>query len=169
MWKNELIHQMLTSPRYGQAIGKVMSYQFVMGKNPAIDRNDLVGEFHRGVAMALKEVRLDIGDPMEYLIARGVLWVKRVVRKECNHTFIEECIICGKVRPYRQEPCYTCGGIDFLISPRFVPFDEGANGEVFLPTDSGLLPSGRLAVQNRRWRLKEPVAMDDIVDAGEGK
>ncbi|MFA5936711.1 MAG: hypothetical protein WC822_02420 [Candidatus Paceibacterota bacterium] len=143
--KDELVAKLISHPRYQQARGAARSY------NCPVSREDLEAELNRGIAMALQNVDLERGDPMEYLLSRGMLWVKRVVRAECNHNVIEECIICGKVRPYRQEPCSKCGGRDFILHPRFLPFVLDGHGKVRQPgEDSCKTFGGRVGQTARR-------------------
>ena len=81
----------------------------------------------------LLDVDMDKGNPMEYLIAKGVWAVKQAVRTVLNHEIIEECLTCGKRRPYRQEKCYTCHGLNFVIHPRYIELVIKATGEIEEP------------------------------------
>lgn len=127
----KLLMRLLESPRYHQAKHSAVRY------NCPLEKDDIVAEFHRGVLEASQYVKMDVGDPMEYLISRGLLWVKRCVRKELTNKYLEECMVCGKMRPYRQEGCARCGSRDFLLHPRLLPLVIQQNGTVRRPEGLG--------------------------------
>jgi len=110
-----LVAEVLKHPRYKRLCGKVRKYRC------RIESEDLLGELNRGIAVAMHSVKMTRGSPMEYLLSRGFHHVQSVVSRELNHSVIEECASCHKRRPYRREPCTTCGGRDFLLHPRYVP------------------------------------------------
>ena len=90
-----------------------------------LDPDDLEGELNLGIMLAADTVRMDIGDPMEYLISRGFNHVRRRVRAECNREIIEECMGCHKLRPHRWGPCTKCGLKDFMLHRRATMLPEG--------------------------------------------
>lgn len=110
-----LLRGLVQTERYNRAVNKVRRYRCSY-----IEPEDLVSEFNVGMLEAAKSVDLDRGDPMEYLISRGMWHVRRAIRKECNHNIIEECLVCGRVRPYRTEPCARCQSKNFLFHPRLL-------------------------------------------------
>lgn len=137
---NDLLDELVQSKRYSQMVGRVNHFAT---KQQHIEREDLIGEFNRGLCVAVQSVKMNIGDPMEYLLSRGYRHVQHVVQTVLNHETLEECLDCGKSRPYRPNPCYTCNGKNFLIHPRYVALTVGDGEQVHIPT-------AMLA----RWRTK---------------
>lgn len=130
--KRHLLKRLVNSNRYQQATNRVRRYNSPVGKD------DLVAEFNLGVMLATKDVKMNVGDPMEYIIFRGMKHVQMAIRTACNKHMLEECLNCGKVRPYRQAECYTCKERNFLVHPRVLPLEEGPTGEMSWPERHGL-------------------------------
>lgn len=124
--RKQMVEDLLKSVRYRQVRGKVRQMA-------AEDADDLEAELNLGIAVAMYEVKPNVGDPREYLLNRGWWHVHNKVRGKLNQSVQQECMVCGKLRPYRREPCYTCGHSNFLLHPRYLPFLLEENGT--FPTD----------------------------------
>lgn len=129
-----LVERLVGSPRYSQLRGKVKSFY---GSRSIVDPDDIEGELNLGIMKALQSVKMNVGDPMEYLLNRGYRHVQMHISAVTNAGVIEECLVCGKQRPYRRNPCYTCDSRNFLIHPRFVPLLTDDDGSVTLPLERG--------------------------------
>lgn len=127
---HEKVVALLASDRYHKATLAVRTYRC------SVHPDDLVGEFNRGIARALHSVKMDIGDPMEYLISRGFRHVQTIVSQTLNEGVIEECLVCGKSRPYRRNPCYTCGNRNFILHPRFISLLQKDDGSLVIESNN---------------------------------
>lgn len=78
-------------------------------KNRQVDNDDIRQEFMLGVALNIHRAKLDVGDPIEYLIAQGVYRAKSYFRgqvlKNVNMT-CEECGYTSRIHKVNGE--YTC-------------------------------------------------------------
>lgn len=66
-------------------------------KNRIVDDEDLKQEFLIGVGLAIPKARLDIGDPIEYLINQGVYRVRSYLRKYIIQNTTQICEDCGYI------------------------------------------------------------------------
>lgn len=82
-----------------------MSYKFSV-----LDKEDVQGEFYRGMLMGLQDVNPNIGDPVQYLIKRGVWQVKTQIRKELGDRIIQNCTVCNQTnaRYAYSRTCERC-------------------------------------------------------------
>lgn len=126
-----LVERVLASSRLQQLKGRIKKYRC------PVETEDLEAELNVGIVEALRSVKMNVGDPMEFLLSRGHRHVQSVVSAALNHGILEECLVCGKERPYRRNPCYTCGSKNFLIHPRYVPLLVDDDGAEVLPEVSG--------------------------------
>lgn len=85
-----------------------------INRNRQADNDDVKQEFLIGVAGAIKDAKMDVGDPVEYLMNRGMYRVRSYVRKSIIQGTIQVCNDCGnKSRLNRNEHgkyvCKKCG------------------------------------------------------------
>ena len=66
-------------------------------KNRIVDDEDLKQEFLIGVGLAIPQARIDIGDPIEYLINQGVYRVRSYLRKHIIQNTTQICDDCGYI------------------------------------------------------------------------
>lgn len=86
-----------------------------MGKNRQVENEDLKQEFLIGVALSLKEAKINVGDPVEFIIFKGLCRVKSFMRKQVVQSTRQICLDCGtKSRLNRDKSsdgyiCRKCG------------------------------------------------------------
>lgn len=82
-------------------------------KNRIVEDEDLKQEFLIGVGLAIKKARIDIGDPIEYLISQGVYRVRSYLRKHIIQNTTQTCGDCGYTTRLNmvdgQYICKRCG------------------------------------------------------------
>lgn len=82
-------------------------------KNRIVDDEDLKQEFLIGVGLAIPKARLDIGDPIEYLINQGVYRVRSYLRKHIIQNTTQICEDCGYITRLNmidgRYVCKRCG------------------------------------------------------------
>lgn len=82
-------------------------------KNRIVDDEDLKQEFLIGVGLAIPKARIDIGDPIEYLINQGVYRVRSYLRKHIIQNTTQICDDCGYITRLNmidgQYVCKRCG------------------------------------------------------------
>lgn len=82
-------------------------------KNRVVEDEDLKQEFLIGVALAIPKARLDIGDPIEYLINQGVYRVRSYLRKHIIQSTLQVCNDCGYITRLNMVDghyiCKRCG------------------------------------------------------------
>lgn len=82
-------------------------------KNRVVEDEDLKQEFLIGVGLGIKKARLDIGDPIEYLINQGVYRVRSYLRKHIIQSTSQICNDCGYITRLNvsdgQYVCRRCG------------------------------------------------------------
>lgn len=88
-----------------------------LNKNRQVDNEDIKQEFVIGVALRIADVKMDIGDPIEYLVSGGVYRVRSYFRKMVIQNTIQICGDCGnKSRLNRvsdgRYQCKKCGSIN---------------------------------------------------------
>lgn len=85
-------------------------------KNRLVDDDDLKQEFLIGVAHAIPKARLDMGDPIEYLLHQGVYRVRSYLRKHIIQNTSQVCNTCGYITRLNmidgQYVCKKCGSTD---------------------------------------------------------
>lgn len=105
------LNELLTHIRdnmMGRRIGRYI------GKNRQVDNEDIKQEFMIGVALNIHKARLDIGDPIEYLLAQGVYRVRSYMRSQIVKGTTQTCLDCGHVSRLRLDEdgkyaCSKCG------------------------------------------------------------
>jgi len=118
--RTAMLNEVLSSVQYAKTCISLRKYASVL------DYDDVIGIFNEGMLEALQKVK-KIGNPKAYLLHRGYIKVQQAVRMELNHRVIEECAVCNRVRPYRQEKC-NCGSSFFVLHPRVVSIREDVFG-----------------------------------------
>lgn len=82
-------------------------------KNRVVEDEDLKQEFLIGVGLAISKARIDIGDPIEYLINQGVYRVRSYLRKHIIQSTSQICNDCGYITRLNvidgQYICKRCG------------------------------------------------------------
>lgn len=82
-------------------------------KNRIVDDDDLKQEFLIGVAFAIPKARIDMGDPIEYLIKQGVYRVRSYLRSSIIKNTSQICNDCGYITRLNmidgQYVCKRCG------------------------------------------------------------
>lgn len=102
--------ELIQSNYMNRRIGRYLS------KNRTVDNDDIKQEFIIGVGNNINNARMDIGDPIEYLIYGGVCRVRSYFRKMIVQNTIQICSDCGdKSRINRVADgvyqCKKCGSI----------------------------------------------------------
>lgn len=87
-----------------------------LGRNRLVDNDDIKQEFMIGVAFAISKCNLDIGNPIEYLIAQGVYRVRSFMRGNIVKNTVQVCRECGTMTRLNmvngQYVCKKCGSIN---------------------------------------------------------
>lgn len=87
-------------------------------KNRLVDDEDLKQEFLVGVAFAIPKARLDMGDPIEYLIHQGIYRVRSYLRRNIIQNTIQSCGACGYITRLNmidgQYVCKRCGSTNVI-------------------------------------------------------
>ena len=96
----------------GKRIGRYLH------RNRQVEDEDLKQEFMIGVALGISEARLDMGDPIEYLISQGVFRVRSYLRRSIITNTMQTYNDCGNItrlnRIGRDYVCKKCGSNDVL-------------------------------------------------------
>lgn len=91
----------------GKRIGRYLH------KNRIVEDEDLKQEFLIGVGLAIPKAKLDMGDPIEYLIKQGVYRVRSYLRQNIIKNTSQICNDCGYVTRLNmidgQYVCKRCG------------------------------------------------------------
>lgn len=91
----------------GKRIGRYLH------KNRVVDDEDLKQEFLIGVGLAIPKAKLDMGDPIEYLINQGVYRVRSYLRQNIIKNTSQICGDCGYITRLNmidgQYVCKRCG------------------------------------------------------------
>jgi len=91
----------------GRRIGRYI------GKNRQVDNDDIRQEFLIGVAEGIPKAVIGMGDPVEYIISRGVFRVRSYMRKHIVQGTMQVCMDCGNKsrinRIGRDYVCRKCG------------------------------------------------------------
>lgn len=78
-------------------------------RNRQAEDEDLIQEFLIGVALSINKAKLDVGDPIEYIIWCGVNRVKSYLRKSILKNTVQVCKDCGnESRLHKVDGIYTC-------------------------------------------------------------
>ena len=78
-------------------------------RNRQVEDEDLKQEFLIGVALSINKADLEIGDPIEYIIAQGVYRVRSYLRKHIIQNTSQICHDCGyESRLNRVGDTYIC-------------------------------------------------------------
>lgn len=78
-------------------------------KNRQVEDEDIRQEFMIGVALAIPRADLEIGNPIEYIIAQGVYRVRSYFRKHVMQNTTQVCKDCGyESRLNRVGSAYVC-------------------------------------------------------------
>lgn len=78
-------------------------------KNRQVEDEDLKQEFMIGVALSIQKASMDIGDPIEYILAQGVYRVKSYFRKNILKNTTQVCRCCGyESRLHKVGNTYVC-------------------------------------------------------------
>ena len=87
-----------------------------LGRNRLADNDDLRQEVMIGVAFAIPKCDLEIGNPIEYLLAQGVYRVRSYLRGRITKNTVQVCRECGTVTRLNmvgnQYVCKKCGSIN---------------------------------------------------------
>lgn len=99
-----------------------------LGKNRQVDNEDIKQEFMIGVALNIHRAELNIGDPIEYLIACGVYRVRSYMKKQIIKGTTQTCNKCGYVSRLNMEDgkykCKKCGSND-ITTQEMHNLDDG--------------------------------------------
>ena len=88
-------------------------------RNRLLEPSDVKGEFWLGVAQGMLKVKYNIGNPLQYLIQRGIWQVRTALRRAINRGVIwycKECSFSGQLRRMTDRDildvarCPKCGG-----------------------------------------------------------
>lgn len=85
-------------------------------KNRVVEDDDLKQEFLIGVGLAIPKAKIDMGDPIEYLINQGVYRVRSYLRKHIIQSTSQVCNTCGYITRLNMIDghyvCKKCGSTD---------------------------------------------------------
>lgn len=117
--RGKIIKQLMADPRTRGAVYNLRK------RSPALDGDDVDAVFWLGVLVGLDHVKHDIGDPMAYLVQRGVWQVKSAVREELGRKVVQHCSHCGQIngRYVYSRQCTKCGSAVENVS-RLEPEDS---------------------------------------------
>lgn len=89
----------------GRRIGRYI------GKNRQVDNEDIRQEFMIGVALNISKAKLDVGNPIEYLLAQGVYRVRSYMRSQIIKGTTQTCMDCGHISRLKMDESgkYVCG------------------------------------------------------------
>ena len=91
-----------------------------LGKNRAVENEDLKQEFMIGIGLSIQKARLDIGDPIEYIVKQGVWRVRGSLRQNMISKTIQQCNECGNIsrlnRIGTDYICKKCGSTNIVTS-----------------------------------------------------
>lgn len=94
----------------GRRIGRYL------GRNRQVENDDVKQEFLIGIAESIPKARLDMGDPIEFIISRGIYRVRGYMRKHIKQGTMQTCSDCGhKTRINMvngRYECKRCGSIN---------------------------------------------------------
>lgn len=100
--ENDLLEEIRTSvmPR------RISRY---INRNRQVDNDDVRQEFMIGVALAIRNVNIETGDPIEYIISNGVYRVRSFARSSILKSTMQVCRDCGhKSRLNKTGNGYVC-------------------------------------------------------------
>lgn len=84
-----------------------------LSRNRQVENEDLKQEFMIGVALAIPKCSMDIGDPIEYLLAQGIYRVRSCLRGNIIKSTVQVCRECGSItrlnRIGNEYICKKCG------------------------------------------------------------
>lgn len=92
-------------------IGKFLS------RNRQVNNDDIKQEFMIGVALSMYRAKMDIGDPMEFIMNSGIWNVRRYMKSQILRNTMQICDDCGakhqlnriKVGRHHVYECKKCG------------------------------------------------------------
>jgi DNA-directed RNA polymerase subunit RPC12/RpoP len=96
-------------------------------RNRQAEDDDLKQEFMIGVALNISKAKLDIGDPIEYIVHQGVYRVRTYLRKHILQGTTQVCEDCGyETRLNRVGNYYICRkcGSNHIITRETNDYDE---------------------------------------------
>lgn len=84
-----------------------------LSRNRQVENEDLKQEFMIGVALAIPKCSMDIGDPIEYLLAQGTYRVRSCLRGNIIKSTVQVCRECGSITRLNkignEYICKKCG------------------------------------------------------------
>lgn len=99
-----------------------------LGKNRQVDNDDIKQEFMIGVALNIHRAKLDVGDPIEYLISCGIYRVRSYMKRQIIKGTTQTCNKCGYVSRLNMEDgkykCKKCGSND-IVTQEMHSLDDG--------------------------------------------
>lgn len=102
-------------------------------RNRIVEDDDLKQEFLIGVGLSIPKARLDIGDPIEYLINQGVYRVRSYLRKHIIQNTSQTCDDCGYITRLNmidgQYVCKRCGSTN-ITTQELYDNDEVTLGNI---------------------------------------
>lgn len=103
---NVAVDNLIANIRDGEMKRRIGKY---LHKNRQVEDEDLKQEFLIGVALGISKASMDIGDPIEYIIAQGVYRVRSYLRKHIIQNTTQICHECGyESRLNRINGVYIC-------------------------------------------------------------
>ena len=107
-------------------------------KNRLVDDDDLKQEFLIGVDHAIPKAKIDMGDPIEYLIHQGIYRVRSYLRKHIIQNTSQVCNTCGYITRLNmidgQYVCKKCGSTD-ITTRELQDNDETLFGNMSVESD----------------------------------
>lgn len=146
--------------------------------NKLLEPDDAKSEFWMGVILAIPEVKLDIGDPLQYLIWKGENRVKTVLRKLISENITAICRECHlRFRLYRvggDYKCRRCGSTSLETHSNVVPMttmtshmDEPNEENMGMEKDICLrfridMDGFKILLTNQERRVYEAIVQENI-------
>lgn len=97
-------------------------------RNRQVENEDIEQEFMIGVALNIHKAKLDIGDPIEYLVSQGVYRVRSYLKSNIIKGTTQTCMMCGNTSRLNMVGgkyiCKKCGGDD-VITQELNQHDDG--------------------------------------------
>lgn len=100
------------------------------GRNVLIEQADIESEFLLGCYEAIKIAKMDVGNPLMFILWKGQLAVAHIFRRKLKEGVQVNCKTCG-IRPLtyinRELVCNKCGSND--VTSRMVIIDESQKSD----------------------------------------
>lgn len=107
--------QLLTMIRKNYMDRKIYKY---LNRNRQAENDDIRQEFMIGVALNIRRAKLDVGNPIDFLMNMGIYRVRTYMRKQIVQNTMQICNDCGKKTRLNMNTntgeytCKICGSVN---------------------------------------------------------